>query len=186
MKNHLILLAIVFLLISCNHKKLSHLETVIKYYQAHDNSDFRIVKELICDSISMGEGDYSTLYSQNSFYELFKWDSIFQPTYKLINVEEANSGIIAIVSSGSLRYEFLKNNPLTCKYKFYFESDKISNIEVLECPNSDWVVWQRERDSLVNWTSIHHSELDGFIHNLTEEGALNYLKAIELYRNRKG
>lgn len=184
MKNYFILFTIIFLLASCGKKKPSPSEIAAKYYQAFDNADFNQLKTLLCDSISITEGDYLTSYSQDSFHKQFKWDSIFQPTYKLVNIEEVNNGIIATVSSSSLRYEFLKNNPLTCKYKFYFESDKISNIEVLECLDSDWDIWQKERDSLVSWINIYHPELDGFINDLTMNGALNYLKAIELYKNR--
>lgn len=55
----------------------------------------------------------------------------------------------------------------------------------MECVDADWNIWQMERDSLVKWVSINHPELDGFIHDLTMNGAINYLKAIELYENSK-
>ncbi|WPP49957.1 hypothetical protein [Catalinimonas niigatensis] len=58
-------------------------------------------------------------------------------------------------------------------------------LESLECLNADWNIWQTERDSLVNWTRNNHPKLDGFIHDLTMDGAINYLKAIELYEKRK-
>jgi len=50
-------------------------------------------------------------------------------------------------------------------------SDKITKIEALECSDANWNVWQAERDSLVNWVKINHPELDGFINDLTMNGA---------------
>ena len=43
------------------------------------------------------------LYSQESFYEQFKWDSIFQPTYEIVELEDQNDQIIATVASSSKR-----------------------------------------------------------------------------------
>ena len=50
--------------------------------------------------------------------------------------------------------------------------------------DANWEIWQRERDSLVNWIKENHPELDGFVHDLSMEGAQNYLKAISLYKKR--
>jgi hypothetical protein len=122
-------------------------------------------------------------FSQKTFYEHFKWDSVFQPTYRIVEIEELDSQIVATVSVESLRFEFLRNNPLTCKHKISFKGRKISKLEALGCIDADWGLWQKERDSLVNWIHIYHPELDGFIHDLSMNGALNYLKAIDLYKS---
>ncbi|MBV6646566.1 MAG: hypothetical protein KI790_14010 [Cyclobacteriaceae bacterium] len=124
-------------------------------------------------------------YTKESFYEQFKWDSVFQPTYEIIELEEQESQIIATVASSSKRYKFLKNDPLTCKFRVSFGSNEITKLESMDCPSADWNVWQTERDALVDWTRKNNPELDGFIHDLTMNGAINYLKAIELYENRK-
>jgi hypothetical protein len=84
-----------------------------------------------------------------------------------------------------LRFEFLKNNPLSCRHKISFKDGKIAKLETLECIDADWGIWQKERDSLVNWVHIHHPDLDGFVHDLSMQGAINYLKAIELYKDNE-
>ena len=185
MKKYLILFFLTTLLTGCDNKRLTPSELVTEYYEAFNSSDFNRIATVIADSITIVEGEYVMPYSQESFYEQFKWDSIFQPTYKMLEVENQNNQIIATVASSSKRYRFLKNDPLTCLYRISFNSNKITKLESLECLDADWGVWQTERDSLVNWASRNHPELDGFIHDLTMKGAINYLKAIELYENRK-
>lgn len=184
MKKHLILLSLLSLLLGCNSKKASHNEIVTRYYNAFNVSDFTQIQSLISDSLTIAEGDYIMTFSPSSFYEHFKWDSVFQTKYEIVKLENLNDQFIATISSTSTRYEFLKNNPLTCRFEISFDSLKISKIETLGCPDADWNVWQKERDSLVNWTSRNHPELDGFINDLTMDGAIDYLKAIELYRSQ--
>ncbi|MEB2782824.1 hypothetical protein U3A58_20755 [Algoriphagus sp. C2-6-M1] len=138
------------------------------------------------------------LYSQESFNEQFKWDSIFQPTYEIVVLEDQNDQIIATVASSSKHYKFLKNDPLTCRFRISFNANQITKLESLECLDANWGVWQMvdipdrmlrniqmERDSLVNWTNRNYPVFDGFIHDLTMNGAIKYLQAIELYENRK-
>ena len=186
MKKYFIVFSLIIFLAGCGNRKLSPTELVTKYYNAFNSSDFNQLMLLTTDSITIVEGDYVMHYSHDSFYEQFKWDSIFQPTYKIVELEDQNIQVIATVASSSKRYEFLKNNPLTCRYEISFDSDKITKLEVLECFDADWNVWENERDSLVNWVTINHPELDGFVHDLTMNGAINYLKAIELYQNKIG
>lgn len=186
MKKYLFLSLLLAFLSGCTDKKLSHAEVVTNYYEAFNASDYQQVKQCITDSITIVEGEYVMPYSRDSFHEQFKWDSIFQPTYEIIELQEQDNQIIATVASSSKRYAFLKNDPLTCQFQISFHSDKITRLVALDCPGADWSVWQTERDSLVSWIGANHPELDGFIHDLSMKGARNYLKAIELYQNRRG
>ncbi len=184
MKKYFILFFFTTLLTGCANKRLTPSDLVTEYYHAFNDSDFNRITAVIADSITIVEGEYVMPYSQKSFHEQFKWDSIFRPTYKIVELEGQNNRIIATVASSSIRYKFLKNDPLTCRFEISFNSDGITKLESLECLDADWNVWQAKRDSLVNWTKRNHPELDGFIHDLTMNGAINYLKAIELYENR--
>ena len=71
---------------------------------------------------------------------------------------------------------------MTCQFKISFNAGKISRIESMDCKDADWGLWQTERDTLVNWIDKNHMELNGFINDMTMNGAMNYLKAIELYK----
>lgn len=123
-------------------------------------------------------------YSRDSYHTEFKWDSIFGTAYKIVELAEDKNEIIATVASSSVRLEFLKNSPLTCQYKLSFQEGKISKIEMLDCIGTDWNRWQEERDTLVSWIKVNHPELDGFINDMTMEGAIKYTKAMNLFKDR--
>lgn len=162
---------------------VSPIDTVRQYYAALDASDFHTIKEVISDTLTIVEGDYTTHYTQSDFYTQFQWDSTFQTSYSIESIK-VDDRVIALISSKSLRYAFLKNNPLVCKYAITTKDEKITKIETLDYVDVDWATWQQERDSLVKWIKVKHPELDGFIHDLTPNGAENYLKAIEMYQRR--
>lgn len=168
--------------IGCNNEKMAHQEIVAKYYDALDTGNFSEIKAIINDSITLVSGDYVTPYSQNGFYEFFKWDSIFKPTYDIVELEEKNDYILVTVAQKNVRNEFLKNNPLVYKVKVSFDSGKISQMEDMDYIDVNWETWSRERDSLISWIKTHHPDLDGFVNDMTMDGATNYLRAIKLYK----
>jgi hypothetical protein len=183
--NKILFILILVLITSCAEGKNTEMEQITAYYKGFKNSDYSQIKKTLSDSITIIEGDYITGFTRESFHKQFKWDSVFKPIYKLVSLEKVNEQVIATVSVNSLRYEFLKNNPLTCKHKFHFKSGKISKIETFEFIDTNWEIWQRQRDSLVKWVKFNHPELDGFIHDLSMEGAIDYLRAIELYKKNQ-
>ncbi|MCH4824646.1 TRAPPC13 family protein [Gramella lutea] len=157
----------------------------MKYYQGFKKSDYNTIKNVIADSLIITEGNYKMKFSSESYYKHFKWDSVFKPVYKIVDLKEQGNHVGATVSVRSSRFKFLENNPLTCKRKFYFKRGKISKIENLDCLDANWENWQKQRDSLVQWIEINKPELHGFIHDLSEQGAIDYLNAIQSYKKRE-
>ena len=181
-------IVILFLLIigiGCTEKESTKSEQITAYYEGFKNGDYSQIKTTISDSLLSVEGDYMMPYSRESFYEKFKWDSIFKPVYKLISIKNQGEQALVTVTMSSAKHEFLKNSPMTCRYTFHFKAGKIYKIENLECPDAKWEIWGQEVTSLVNWVKANHLELDGFINDLTMKGAQDYMKAIALYKNRR-
>ncbi len=185
MKNNYLIVLFILFLFGCGQEKLTNKEKAKNYFNARNNLNFKEIKGLINDSITISEGDYVMPYSQDSYYEVFKWDSVFQTSYEIVELQENDDQIIASIALTSIRNRFLKNDLMTCKYKLSFDSGKISKIESLDCMDADWELWQKRVNSLVNWIEKNHPELSGFIHDMTMNGAMNYLKAIELYESNK-
>ena len=182
---HLLLLSILVLGIRCSKKTSTEAEQITAYYEGFKNSDYSQVKRTLSDSLISVAGDYTMPYSRESFYEKFKWDSVFKPQYKLVSIDEEGEHPIATVTVNSHKLEFLQNNPMTCRYAVYFKDGKIASIVDLDCPTANWEIWGKQVDALVGWIAMNHPELDGFINDLTMQGAINYMKAIELYKNRE-
>ena len=176
--------ALLFGTFGCKQADRTPKETITQYYEGFNASDYLQIKALISNVFTIAEGDYTTNYSHGSYYEQFKWDSVFKTTYQIVDFAEQEGQMVVTVAASSKRFEYLKNNPLTCRHKVTFEGNKVKKMEVLDCPGADWKVWEKEREVLVAWVKTHHPELDGFIHDLTMKGAMNYIKAIELYENR--
>ncbi len=185
MKKALLLASIAYLIIGCNNNTLTPQETVKRHYAAFSNSDYNQIKTTIADSLTVISGDYVMPYNRESYYEVFKWDSVFQTSYKLVKTESQDDQVIASVTMSSIRNTFLQNPDMTCRYRISFSDGLMSEIAEIECTNVDWSVWQKEVQSLVAWIGTYHPELDGFIYDMTEAGATNYLKAIALYQSRK-
>lgn|SRR5690606_14050450 len=185
MIRYFILLSCILATIGCSDKKRSRHEVVKSYYDALNASDWTKLIPLLADTITIAEGDYISSYSREDFKQYFRWDSVFQTSYKIIELDKQHNDIIAKIALSSKRFEFLKNNPLTCKFRISLNADKITKLETIAYLDADWDAWENQRDSLVNWTNINRPELDGFINDLTMKGALNYMRAIELYTNGK-
>ena len=181
------LLVILFLFLSSCSKKqpqYSNTDVVQTYYNGLNTADFDLLQTVLADSIILVEGGFETPMSQEDFYVIFQWDSVFSPHTTLHNVQEKGNLVKALVSTTSKRYAFLENNPFACETTFSIEFGKIRSHETGICPNEDREIWQSNRDSLVSWIDRHHPDLSGFINELSKNGAENYMQAIQFYQNR--
>ncbi|TLX75029.1 subclass B1 metallo-beta-lactamase [Labilibacter sediminis] len=66
-----------------------------------------------------------------------------------------------------------------------FKNNKISKLTINDYKTFDLDKWQGRLKEINLWINKNHSELKGFSRDLTPQGAKNYLKAIELFSNRK-
>jgi hypothetical protein len=182
--NKILFLIIFTFFTGCTAQTNIKSDQVKRYFDGFKASNYKTIKGVIADSLIITEGDYIMKFTPESYYKHFKWDSVFKPDYKVLEIKNQDDQIVVTAAVKSLRFKFLKNNPLICKRKFYFEKGKINSIKNLDCIDADWEIWQKERDSLVAWIKLNRPELDGFINDLSEDGAINYLKAIALYRKQ--
>ena len=182
MKKHIpsLFLIILLSLIGCN-TSTSPLETAKTYYKALDQSDFKNLPSLLADSIVSKEIVYETVYSKKGYMELQRWDSVFGPTYKILDIEEINGKVKAKISKSCPRILFLNGEPIITQETITFNKGKIDNVTIHDYLVFNAKRWDSVRTNLVNFVDQNHKELDGFLYDQTVEGATKYTKAIDLY-----
>lgn len=176
-------------LVSCksSEKTIDKLQIAEKYFLALDESNSSKMKELVMDNLitEIPEYEYKVRYSKNDYVgKWLKWDSVFEPTYKVIEMNLNNGIVKAKISKVDKRILFFMQKPFLTNEILKFKDDKIASIET-EYLNFDEETWGKNRNQLLSWVSENHPELDGFINDQTEAGGKKFLKALELYEKKK-
>ena len=185
-KRYLFGLLIIIFFISCesSEKKVDKVKLAKTYYQILDQSKISEISGLISDSLVTKEieYDYEQVFSKQQYIDWLKWDSLFNPTYKIIEIKEENGTVKAKVSKSDQRILFLHKESTVYSQTLYFEDDKITTIENKNVVFND-SIWVKNREVFLKWVDQNHPELNGFIFDQTKLGGLKYLKAIEYYKN---
>ena len=179
------ILIILFSLVLTSCSFHDNIELTEKYFKVYENGEYLEIEELLSDSLTIIDGDYSKTYTTSEFYEFFQWDSVFKPKIKISELREKNNDIYITVTTYSERLEFLRHNPLITNQKLTFDNGKICTIEIMDYENFDLYQWSSRRDTLVKWIETYQPELSGFNFDMTKNGAENYLKSIELYEDKE-
>ncbi len=169
------------------NKEMSKLEIAKQYYKALDNSDGTILKTILTDSLFTKETDYD--YEQTFLRDIYieewlKWDSVFNPKYKTLVITQENEIVKAKITKNDKRINFLHKEPTVWTAVIRFHNDKISSIERTNVVFNE-KVWGENRTKLLSWIEENHPELNGFINDQTKSGGIKFLKAMELYENKK-
>lgn len=187
-KTILLSLLLIFGIISCKtpENQIDKLNIAKKYYNALNNSRGSEMKELLSDSLVYYIPDYDykqTFYREKYLEDWLKWDSVFDPTYKILQIEESNGMVNATISKIDKRIFFLQQKPFITHETLKFKNDKIIAKET-KYINFNENLWEKNKTELLDWIANNYPELNGFINDQTETGGLKYSKAIELYNNR--
>jgi hypothetical protein len=178
-------LSLFFVSCQSEEKQADHLQIIKDYYLELNNSNLNKASTLIHDSIIVSELQFTQARTKDEWFTQFKWDSVFNPTYKILEMKEVDGKVEVIVSKECERIRFLHDSPTNYKVRYAFLDGKIKNDDTYEFLVFDFEKWGSRRDSLVAWIDINHPELNGFIYDQTIEGGKKYLKAIGFYENEK-
>ncbi len=133
------------------------------------------------DSIQITEMNYVLTKNRNEFNRQFLWESAFEPQYKIIDIRETSFGATAKITKTDKRIDFLQDSAIIYKIEARFSDNLISHIKLTEYVQFNYAKWQARRNSLIEWTKIHHPELPAFVNDMTPQGAKNYVKVLGLY-----
>jgi len=183
------LLGLGLLLNACktNTLEANKLQTAEQFFKALDTSNGKKINALIGDTLVnfIPEYNYKQVYSNNEYVnDWLKWDAVFNPTYKIIDIELQNNTVTATVSKIDKRIHFLIQKPFLTKYTIRFQNNKIVAFETADL-NFDEKAWNKKKTALITWVNKNHPELENFINDQTEAGGIKYLRAIELYNQKE-
>lgn len=186
MNKILILLVLTMGFISCkdSEEEMNTIEIAKQYYKVLDNSDYPKINAWFADSLITKEGGYVQHYSQSEYLEFLKWDAVFDPSYEILEIEQLDGFVKAKISKIDKRIFFLHEEPFITNQVIRFQKDKIISVEI-DYVNFNEKTWERNKTKLLSWIDENYPELNGFIYDQTEIGGMKFLKALELYKNRK-
>ncbi|MCF8714293.1 hypothetical protein JM658_05570 [Joostella atrarenae] len=144
------------------------------------------MEDLLSDSITTAipKYEYEIKYSKNDYVNNWlKWDSVFEPSYEVLEMNLENGNVKARVSKADIRINFLMQKPFLTNEILRFQSGKIVLVET-EYLNFDNETWGENRSELLEWITENHPELKGFIDDQTEAGGVKFLEAIKLYEDK--
>lgn len=179
-------LLITFGVLSCktSENEIDNLEIAKDYYSVLNNSDHTRIKAFLIDSLFTADDTYKQTFTLKEYQEWMQWDSLFHPTYKILDIQKENNTVKAKISKTDKRILFLHEAPIVTHEVLHFDNNKIISIERNTLVfNADTFV--KNRDSIVNYIHETHPELNGFLHDQSIHGGLKYLKAIERFKHRK-
>ncbi len=173
-----------FLCLTCQETKpkVNQANLTHQFYHAMSASDLEALASLYKDSVRVGEGPYLNVIAFPDYQDWLQWDSVFHPQYDILELEESDSIVWVKIAKTCERILFLNGKPLITREALTFQEGKVHSLVIQEYIDYDQEAWVARREKLVAWVAKNHPELDGFIHDQTRQGALNYLKAIELYQ----
>ncbi len=183
----LIFLTVVLFSCKTSEKEIEKLEIAKNYYKFLDNSDSVGMKTILGDSIVIRESadDYQEEFSKKEYIEWLNWDSVFEPTYKILEIKEENGTVEVKISKIDKRIYYLHEEPMIWNEIVRFEKNKIIRIERIKYEVFNVEKFLKKREELVSWINENHPELSGFLHEQSKSVGMKYLKAIELYENKK-
>jgi len=187
MKKITIILFLTIFWSSCQQatKEANKIQLVKAYVNALNDADFDQITSLFMDSICLKEMDYVSVFSKAEYRQIFQWDSTLQANYQILEIREENGAVRMQISKECPRILFLNEEPTITDAMVKFENGQIKSIEILNYVVFNDDKWDKNRVNLTSWIAANHSELNGFLHDQSEQGALNYLNAIELYQKKE-
>jgi len=158
------------------------------YYHALNSSDANEISTTLGDSITVMESsdNYEERFSKDEYMTWFAWDSVFLPTYKVLEIELQNEIVSTKISKTDKRIAFLHEEPMVWYETLYFKRNNIVKVERTKYEVFHIDKFLKNRENLLNYVGTNHPELSGFLYPQTTSTALKYLKAISLYQGKAG
>lgn len=178
-----LLIAITTISCKTSEKEIEPLQIAEQYYSVLNNAEITEMNNLLADRLLTKEGVYQQVYSPEEYSEFLKWDAVFEPSYEILEMEYRDGVVHAKISKSDKRILFLHESPFIINQTIKFYKDRITSVET-EYENFDQATWGKNKNDLLTWMNRNHPEFNEVIYDQTESSARQFLKVIEMYKNK--
>ncbi|MEX0314662.1 MAG: hypothetical protein AB3N18_10825 [Allomuricauda sp.] len=187
MRKIYILLILPFVFGSCKQAKneIDRLEWSKKYIEALNKSNYHQAASFFSDSVRLNELVYKSAFSKKDYRELFQWDSVFRPTYKILDIQLKEDFVEMKISKECKRILFLNEEPMITQERVYFNDEGIFSIDIVEYVVFNDSLWSENRAELVSWIAEKNPDLDGFLYDQSLKGGMKFKEAIDRFQEAK-
>lgn len=156
----LLFLALGFISCKNSEKGIDKLEIAKQYYKILDDSDHSGIEAILSDSLLTREteSNYEQTFSLKEYIDWLKWDSVFNPTYQILRIEQKGEIVNVKISKIDKRILFLHGEPIVSNQVIRFDNGKIASIETTEYSIFNDSTFVKNRDALVSWINQNHPE----------------------------
>ncbi len=147
-------IVIIALMCSCNYssEKLTTDKNINDYFKGLNESNFKQIESSISDSLVTMEGGFVLTENSKDYYIHFQWDSVFSPTYDVINSSKISDDLFEVTLSKTCkRIKYLHDTATVYKARFDISKNQIIKIDNFELVYFDTLKWSSRRDTLVSW-----------------------------------
>lgn len=171
-------------LVSCQDAK--YINLVNNFYCSLNNGDYSSIEKLISDDLkNYATNDFLISETKEKYKEIFQWDSIFSPNYRIISIEEKSDTVYVNTEKYCKRIALLYKKPLNTKLAFIFKDNLIIKKFEIENDCTDWNFWMENKNKLIEFVKLNHPELLDFEKFQNKIYGERYSKAIHLYLKDK-
>ncbi|WP_343796371.1 hypothetical protein [Gaetbulibacter jejuensis] len=183
-KHFIAALSLFLCLVSCQKDK--NINKVNDFYDALNNGDYTSIETLISDDLrNYATHDFLISDTKEKYKEIFQWDSVFSPEYKVLKTEVKSDTVYVKTEKYCKRIAVLYKKPLITKQGFVFKDNLIHEIFEVEDTITDFVFWNENKSMLIEFVKTNYPELSDFEKFQNKAYGERYLKVIDLYKKDK-
>jgi hypothetical protein len=174
---------LVFVSCTKGSQNEKNVAVVKDYYSALNAGSYQTIEKLVASNFK-NYGINNTIISvtKETYKDIFQWDSIFAPNYKIVSIEAKSDTVYANIEKQCKRIDFLHKVPIKINIAFILQDNMIAKRLELSYDNVDWDFWFENKNKLTDFVKENHPGLLDFDKFQNKDYGKRFLNVINLYQ----
>lgn len=181
-----VLIIILILFSGCDFKKsLTPKEIVTEFIKAYNEKDYKAIKELVSDSLVLGDFTGFTISNSKSrFIEIVEWGEIFNSKTIAQSFSVEDNKVFVVELQDNDREQFLSGNPVLFQMSYLVEHGEIVEMYQDTMPGYTTSTSGRTEKyrNFLRWVAEYHAENIKAVNQLTKEGGMVFKSLMDEYK----